>query len=320
MLAKRFIPHSVYILTNGGTTQWVDQVDGTNPDSGVGLFEESAGSETDREFVAARDIAPTMPFGTSDLSLLTTIGMSGVLIDCASGKPGITMFGRELPLGALPTAVATANHVKMICSDGLLVPVSVRASHNGVAKLSCMLHGILGTTATYSGATPFVFTNSQAITAGAGAVTKLYTTGPVKFTVSGGSSSLVQGISDIAVSFGIMVNKESTDGDVYPSHIAIIGRMPKIEFTTKDPQLIATIGDGVSVSAFAAYFRQVASSGQRTAPATATHCSVAGTAGMVTPGSLSLQHKSSGSASFTYTPTKNTNTLVLSATAAIPTT
>lgn len=305
-LAIRFLPHSVQLT--GGVAAWINQIDSASPNSGITLFEESSGSGVDREFVAAKDIHPTLAISTSDLSFLTTCGFAGIPL--IGGANTLTAWARELPFGAVPTAIATAHHIKMVCTDGLLVPMSISAGHNAVAKLSLMLHGSLGTPAT-----PFVFTANTAITTGAGNTVNIYTAGPVKF-----GARLVQGIADLKVDFGIGVLKESDSGEVYPTHISITSRMSKVEFTTKDVELITEIGDGIAVTTFAAYFRMVTASGQRVPAGTATHISVSGTAGMITPGAVSLTHKAAGSASFTYTPALNTNLITISATAAIPTT
>lgn len=311
MLSTRFIPHSVELLAG---PIWINQIDNTSPESGVDLIEESAGSETDTEFVAARQIKPTMAFSTSDLSVLTTVGFNGVALSNAGQT--LAAYGRQVPFGGLPTALATAAHLKMTCLDGLLVPVSISAQHNQVARLNLMLHG---GTASGGSATPFVFTANSAIPSGAGQVANVYTTGPVKWTQSGGLSTLATGINGLGVQFNLQVLKEGDSGEVYDSHISIIRRASKLEFSTKDPTIIAAIGDGISVSAFAMYFRQVSPNGQRVAPATATHVSVSGTAGMLYPGGLGLVHQQAGVAHFTYCPAKNTNLITISATAAIPT-
>jgi hypothetical protein len=296
------------------TPTWINQIENTTMNGGVSLFEESSGSQVDREFVAARDIRPTMPFVTSDLTALATIGFNGL----ALGNAGTTLtaFGRELPFGAVPTPAATAHHVKMVCTDGLLVPVRIHAGHNTVAKLSMMLHGAL---VSGGGATPFVFSSSSAITSGAGGTSNIYCAGPVKFTVSGGASTLVAGIQDIVVNFGITVLTEGSSSEVYPDHVSIISRMTSIEFTTKDVELATTIEDGVSISSCAVYFRQVNANGQRVAAGTATHASVTGTAGMITHGAMNLSHKRSGDDAFTFTPALNTNLITISTTSTIPT-
>lgn len=313
-----FIPHNVNLNTGAGTAAWINQVAEVSPDHGVQLLEESSGSETDREFVCIQEAKPTMPIVTSDLSLLGTIGYSGLLINSGAGAPGLTAWGRAVPFGSLPTAIATAAHLSLAVSDGLLVPMSVSVAHNQAAMLHLMLHAALGTDGT-SGVTPFVWATSQSIPSGASQAANFYTTGPVKYTVSGGSARYVLGQMNLSINFGLDFRVEGDTGNVYPQRVYILGRMTSMEFSTRDAALIAEIGDGVKVSAFAMYFQQMLSGGQRVAAGTATHISVSGTAGMIKPGGVHLVHKQPGMASFTYTPVKNTNEITISTTSTIPT-
>lgn len=313
-LATRFIPHSVEILTG---PVFIDGIESTNPEGGVELFEESAGSETDRELVATKRIAPTIPIVTSDLSALATVGMSGLASFNASNS--IIVYGRELPFGSTPTVIATTDHIKLTCTDGLLVPESIRGGEDQVAKLSMRLHAALGTGGS-SGATPLVRAASSAITSGAGALVKIYTASIVKYTISGGSSRLVDGIQDLNVDFGIGVNKEGSGGQVYHDHLSIISRMSRIEFTTADAAIIAEIGDGIAVSAFAGYYQKTLANGtDRVGKGTAGHIGISGAAGLVVPSSLTLTHKQSGRAAFSFIPAKSTTLLTIATTATIPT-
>jgi hypothetical protein len=314
--ATRFIPHSVELAT---LATWINQIESLSPNEGITLFEESAGSGTEREYVAMKDAQPTVGISTSDLAILTTIGVNGLAVGASPMTvSAVNVYGRALPLGSLPQAIGTTGHVKLTCASGLLVPGSIRASHNGVAKLSLTLHGnsLDGTTA------PFIYAAST-ITAGAGAMANVYTTGPFMFTKTGGSQVVVAGIKDLSVDFGIQVVKESSDGDVYPTHLAIIARMARVEFTTSDLTLFellddgTTNKDGVSVSSAKTFFRQVSPAGQRVAAATATHVSVVGSAGMLIPGGVTLTHKQAGTATVSYIPTHATQAVTISATAAI---
>jgi len=319
MLPIRFLPYSVNVNTAGGSDLWINQVESTSPDQNVSLFEESSGSQTDREFVATKLNAPTMQLVTSDLSTLSTIGMAGIPVAPGSGTPGVVIYARELPLESLPAAIGSSVHLSIAVSDGLLIPQSIRASNESTARLTFMLHAILGSTATYSGATPMVMTDDVTIPSGAGATVNIYTAGVVKYTISGGSSRLVYGIMEQSVDFGIQVIKESDSGEAYPTEVAIIARNPRLSFSTKDEELTTEIGQGQSISAFAMYFRAVSQNGQRVANATTSHISIAGTEGMVIPKKTDLTHQKAATASFDYVPTLNTNLLTISTSAAIPT-
>lgn len=314
-LASRFLPHSIKIASaTGPVAAWIDGIQSYSPDPNVSLFEEGGGSEIDREVVATNQVAPTLPMETSDLSFIATCGLSGIPISADDTHVGLTAYGREILAGGVPTAIATADHLMALVSDGLLVPVGMRSSHGGIGKLVMMLHTWLGT-GDNSGATPMVFSAANAIPSGASQTSKLFTVGPIKF-----GSRLCEGIQDIAVTFGIEVFKEGDNGEVYQSIGCIMARNPKIEFSTRDTHLISEIGDGISIATFAAYFQKITANGQRVAPGTGAHVSISGTAGMITPGATALKYRSPGTSAFTFTPAKNTNILSLSATATIPTT
>lgn len=314
MLPLRFLAHSIKINTLGGVAAWIDGIQSYSPDQNVALFEEGGGSEIDREFVATKEVAPSMPIETTDLSFIATCGLAGIPINCDDTHEGLTAFGREILAGSVPTPIATEDHIKMSVTDGLLVPVTMRAGHNQIGKLGLMLHTWLGS-GDASGVTPMVFSASNAIPTGASQTSKEFCAGPIKF-----GSRLCQGIMDLAVAFGIEVFKEGDTGDVYQSIGCILARYPKIEFSTRDTELITEIGDGISITTFAAYFRKIAANGQRVANGTAQHVSASGTAGMITPGATGLKYRTPGTSAFTYTPAKNTVILTLSAAATIPTT
>ena len=322
MLPVRFSPHSVLINTAGGTNAWINQIQSTSVDQNITLFEESGGSQTDREFVAEKEIAPTIPIETTDLSMLGTIGMLGVNLTAGSTTPGAVIYAREVPNQSLPAATTSAVHISMAVSDGLIVPVNLSASNNSTAKLSLMCHATLGT-GTYSGATPVVSTNDVQITSGAGATVNIYTGGVVKFTPSSGANSgtprLVLGVLSQTVGFGIGVKKETSDGDAHVTYVCIARRYPTMDFTTNDVELATEIGEGVSISSFAEFFTAVSQNGQRVAKATTSHVSITGTAGMLLPTKVDERFGKSATGAFKFVPSLNTNILTISTSAAIPT-
>lgn len=323
-LITRFIPHAAKLNTLAGVVSWINQVESYGADDGISMLEETTGSETDRAFTAIREGNPTIPLSTTDLSLLTTIGFGGVPLASGGTHDALTLWGRESAEGALPTAIATTNHIKCLVSNGLLVPVSISGSHNQAARLSLMVHPILGSD-TNAGAEPMVFSTGNAITAGAGQTANIYAPALVRFTTGASSPAvsprLVTGLQSIGVDFGIGVNKESTDSEVFPTFVSILSRMPKIEFSTKDPALRAEIGSGVALATWAVYFQQFATNGQRVLKATATHIKVSGTLGMINPGGTRFQHKQTASSTFSITPVLDTGTIItVSVTSAVPTT
>lgn len=316
MPADLFVPHSVHIDTPS-LDDWVDGLQNADVDQGISVFEESGGSETDREFVAVRDRMPTLSMRTLDLTFMSVCGLNGIAITPDGSNPGLYAWGVAVPNKGRRTAIASSAHLRMQCSDGLIVPVSVSAGHNQPAMLELILHGILGSAA-QSTARPFLFTKNQQVTAGAGATVYVFTAGAVKFT--SGGNTLVLGVQDIRLNYGLQVLKEGSNGEVDPTHISIGERRPTFEFSTRDGELLADVTeDGLACTSFAMYFRKVALNGRRVAEGTGEHVSIVATSGLLLPGAKNLPHNRAGTARFTFRPVLDTQLFTISATATIPT-
>lgn len=318
---SRFVVYALHLV---GAAKWINQVDTAPWNLNASLFEESSGSQTDRAFVATREINPTIPISTSDLTILGTIGFGGYNWTGASAIP-VVAYAREMPLGALPSAVGGSVHISNTISDGLLVPMSISAGHNQIARLQLMLHALLGAGGS-SGATPFVIATLQAISTSDSpepGTNNMYVPRAIKFTTTATSPAvtprLIRGITQISVNLGIQVFKEGTDSDVYPSFASIIARNPVIEFSTTDLTLVKEVGDGIQISTLDTYFAQVAANGQRTLDASALHTKFACTTGMLHYGAVGLGHQHKGEANFTFTPAAASPIVAVSTTAAIPT-
>lgn len=323
---SRYVPYAVHLV---GAAAWINQIYSTVMNSGTSLFEESTGSQTDRAFVAIREINPVVAIQTSDAGILGTIGFGGLSFTGATAVPTV-LYGRELPLGGLPSAVGSANHVSCTISDGLLVPVSYSGAHNAIARLSIELHALLGNGGS-SGATPLVYAKNVSIATGdlpEPATNNMFAASVIHFTTGASSPAvsprLLEGITEINVSFGIGVFKESTDSDVYPSYASIPSRMPRVEFGIRDADLAIECGDGLAITAFDTYFQRVLPNGQRSAKSatgsTLGHVKISHTAGILFNGSVNLTHKSPAGGTYTFVPAGAAPLTSISTTSAIPTT
>jgi hypothetical protein len=314
-----FVPHAVQVKTAGAAvSDWIDEIKNVDADEGIELFEESGSSEADREFVAIRTRNPSMRFQTLDLSFLTVCGLSGIAISADASNPGLVAWGRCCSNKAVRDLISAVTNVKLECSDGLLVPVSLGGSHNQAAMLSMALHAILGSGA-QSLVTPFVLTKDVAITAGAGALSLVYVPSTIKYT--SGAAVIIAGIQDIQIDFGIQVVRSGGDSEVDPTYVYIQSRNPSISFTSVDLEKYADIGSGgKACTTFGAYFQKVTANGERLAKVTAEHIAITSTSGLLTRGAVSMAHQQSARNGFRFTPVLATNILTLSAAAAIPTT
>lgn len=316
--ASLFTAHSVQIETAGGTSAWIDQVQEADLDLGIELFEESGSGESDREQVAVRSRENVLRIGTSDLAFLATCGLSGIHVAADADDPGMVAWGKSIPQGGIRDAIATAAHLKLAMSDGLIIPVSLEGSHNRIARLMVEAHAKKGTGA-QSGTHPFVITKDSAITSGGQTSAARYVAGVVKY--NSGGNKLVTGIKDISVRFGIGLIKESSDAEIDISHIAILSRNPVIEFTTIDGELLDDVGEsGAACTSFAVYFQKVAANGDRVAKGTGEHISIIATSGLLIPVSQGTPHNNAGEGRYRFTPVKDTNLFTIATNATIPTT
>lgn len=295
----RFLPHSIKIATAAGSglSTWLDEIVNATRDAGIDCVRESSGSSIDPEFATVMSAKPSINIDTFDLSFLDTCGIDGLFILPSSSKAGVTLYGRWQANGQLPDAIANTTHLKILVSDGLFVPTSCRASQGQAAHLSLMLHAILGSVATYSQDTPMVATEDSAIASGSSPLSMLYTLGPVAL-----NGDLLFGIEDAAVNFGIAVNVEGDNGEVYPTEVTIGRRMPTFEFTTKDAALAAAIGDCLEVTDFTQFFKKKAANGLDEDLDDEVHIAISGTSGIIKPGSQTFAYAQASKNTFTYYP------------------
>lgn len=308
-LANRFIPYNASIKCTNLASAFLMQLKSYSLDLGVTIQEEASPGSLDRDELWVSDVTPKLPLVTTDLTFLSSCGMLGISIIPANSKPGFVAFGRNVPLGGVQDAIATASHVKVTVSDGLLVPVALRASHNQLAELSLLLHAILGTTATYSKTNPMLIEKASALVDSGYAVPKLFTAGPAQCTYSA-ATRIIQGIKDVSVNFGLNVKVESDSGNPYPSHASIYSRMPTFEFTTNDLAFAADVGEGLSVTSFSQFFRAIGELGIRVGGG--SDLSVNTSQGLIKPGAMNLQNRTPGTAAFTYYPTSISGGAVVS--------
>jgi hypothetical protein len=314
-----FVAHSIKIKTAGGTDAWIDQIQDSNLDNGIDLIEESGSGDPDRLYVAVRNRNPMLSINTTDLAFLTTCGWAGLEITPGASADGLTAWGKAVPNKGLRDAIGTTSHLKLNCTDGLLVPGSVQAGHNQVGRLDLALHALKGS-AVQSGASPFVFTKDQAISSGGGTSGARYTAGVIKL-ISSGLTKVVAGIMSQSINFGLNVVKESSDAEIDPTYAAIMSRRPVFTFNTTDLELMDDIGEaGLSCTSFAMYFQKIAENGDRVAKATGEHISIISTKGILKPGNGSLSSNNRGDGTFSFTPSKDTNVLAIATNAVIPTT
>lgn len=161
-------------------------------------------------------------------------------------------------------------HFSYTAADAVLVPQSITASQDAdLAEVSCMLHF------------PYDGSNEPLVPAGTAAVSgtsshlQAYGLGPIAV-----NASAINGVQSVTIDFGITSKVRSSDGDMYPSLVAMESAAPVITFQCYR-QALQTFGiNGTGLTALSVYLRAKTATGN-VADATASHIKFAATAGAI---------------------------------------
>jgi len=240
-------------LTLGGLT-----TRGVNPN--IQQWVLASDGDVDPTYSAVAAAAPGITFTTTDLkAFLDACGIAGCQIAALD-----TYFQQIAPYG---TRKASTDHLKLSFADGMMVPRQITAGQGQPARLAAEIFGISS-----DDTCPLAKAASQSLPAGGG-TDVLWTLG--KATING--TDLV-GIQNMTIDFGLQVQLETSDGDVFPSLVYIMARRPTIRLTTRDSLILNTLGvTGLAQSATDSifYLRKADKGATRVADATAEHIAIA---------------------------------------------
>ena len=287
--------YAVNIATTAAVDLFIDQIVRQRISPGIQRILAGGSGSVDPTYVAVMDQKPTITFDTTALAtVLASCGISGLKIDSDVDDVGAEFWFQKLEEGG--TRATGANHRKMTVNEGLLVPVEIRAPHNGAPATLSMSLAI-----TWDGTNdPIVLESSQSLT-GSPSVGEIFTAGPVMI-----NGAEVEGIQETIIRFGLDVMTIGGSGSVWPTYAAIRAREPEIVFTTLDASHFATYGfSGTAQGATDSivYLRKVAEGATRVANATAEHISFTLDEGMVHTQEVGGDHNNPQMPSLIFVPT-----------------
>ncbi len=250
----------------------------------------------DSSFVAVGKQEPAITFDTTMIaSVLAKIGISGLKIAADIDEPGVEFWFQKVAKGG--TREAGSNHLKMTVAEGILVPRQLRATHGGGTPASLSMECKPSWDGTND---PIVIAASQALS-GTPGVSEAFTCGPVKI-----NGSAVPGVQDITIDFGITLFVLSSDGQIWPTFIAIQDRKPKITISTLEALVLNTFGLSGAAQAetdSVIYLRKIAQGGTRVANNVAEHISFTVDEGLIKPTAISGAHGQQQTAGIEIIPT-----------------
>jgi hypothetical protein len=216
-----FTQHTISSVKHGSTV--INGIASAGFSPGLVELALNGSGQIETGFIAALGAAPELAFSTTAVgTALTTIQtgsnpMNGIAI---TGSNFLFFYEKIANQG---TRTAGSTHVKATVAEGMIIPISIEASHYGAATASyrVIMTSADGTTA------PVAFAAAQALDAGIAVASELFTLGPV--AVNG---TTLDGVSSVSINYGNNAEVTGGDGNPYPEFCAITTRRPAITIAT----------------------------------------------------------------------------------------
>lgn len=277
--------HGPYAVQANATL--IDGIQSLGINTGTEMIRGGGDGEVTHRTIAIGNQRPGMTFSTVKLAAaLAAIGLDGYKIAAASL---FTAWLQAYDEGAKRKAGST--HEKFIVTEGIIVPRTLTASHNGAGSIDYEV------VATYDGTNePILPTSNQALT-GTPANDALHGAGPVKI-----NGTLIPNIQEITIDFGIELIVGGGDSGVWPTFVAIERQVPIITVRTTDVTQLQKLGlDGTAQGATdsVVFLRKFAADGTRVADITAEHIAFTIDQGIIYVSDMSASHEGGSGAEAT---------------------
>jgi len=210
--------------------------------------------------------SPSARFTTLALkTLLDQCGVTGMLVDADGTHPGVVLFGQKFAAGGMRQAAASGDHISLTLANGLAVPRTLRADHQGDATLAIEVFAIK------SGDTdpvePSAAASLDADTYPS--ISAVWTIGKVVF-----DSTTIAGVRRLECDFGLQVLTESADDDVYPTLVTIRTIQPTLTLASVHADVLSTLtkhGKEYTAEQVLLYLKKRDEGGRLVADETAEH-------------------------------------------------
>ena len=235
---------NVYVIyainTAGGL---LDHIVDQNLDTGLNEIVTNPDGKVYGEFAATLSARPVTSFTTTGIaSALAIIGVEFYAIAAAADMymQKMTNFGKR---------AGATSHVKLSVNPGMIIPRTLTADQDDLARLTCDLIPISSDGST----TPIAITGSQSL-AGTPATDEQYTVGAASL-----NNSTVDGVQSVTVDFGVQESIQAGKGLPYATFCGIMRIAPIVTIRTFDAALLATYAvPGAAISsATNVTFRQI---------------------------------------------------------------
>lgn len=259
-VANEFVLHGI---ANNST--FISQITNARPSPKLETMLASGSGVPFPTFVGNMRQMPEKRFETTQL--VSVLGAAGMTMGDWSGNATSLYYRRVTPFGTRD-ALATASGQKLQASIAGLVVHRVSARQNGLATADCCLY------LPYDGTNAPIAVTSSVAVSGTPSSSQQFTLGPVFI-----NGSQINGISDVAIDFGQQLIQTASDGELYPTFLAVGQVQPVVTFRGVDFSWASLGLNGSSISSLSVYLRAINSTG-RVANGTAAHIKFSATAGL----------------------------------------
>lgn len=257
-VTKLYTNYSVQI----GASNFIDGITDLSLTPQLATMLESADGAVFPSFGHLAAGRPAARFGTLDLVAgLTQIGVTSTVIPAS---PGVKIFFRRRTAGGTLDAAGSGTHVSCAIANGIMVPRRLSASSGGNATFTAEIFG------TQSGATaPFVYSAAANLPGNTPGVAQVWTIGKAVL-----NATTLDGLQGIDVDFGVSVDLNSKDSDIYPTFACVTQQRPSVRIRGVHIDQITTLtadGNYYTASQVVFYFRARAEGSTFVADGTTSH-------------------------------------------------
>lgn len=258
---------TVHVLHGINTpSNFYSQLTTATPSNNVQTFALTPSGHTQPTFIGTSGVAPSIDFACQEVATaLTEFGITGA--DLSGGNTDFYL--KKVSEQGTRVADVTTEHVRLRAAQGFGYLSSINATSAGIATATGQI------VCAYDGTNdPLVPSGSSAL-AGTPAVSQVFTLGPVSL-----NGSTLSGVDDMTINLNPQIITQTSDGELYPTFVALGTIAPEIVLTTYTATTWGTYGlDGTALTAFVGYLRAKTNDGENVANGTSSHVKFTNSAG-----------------------------------------
>lgn len=264
-LSASYHPHGI-VLPGGA---FIGNVTELAPEWNLQDVVESAGGLAGPFFAGSINARPMVTFSTKTVkTVLDACNIESIALDASGGN--LDLYWRKGAARGTRVAAASTVHLRGRCaSNALFYWDSITASAEQIAEIRGMI------CPTWDGSNaPIAFVNNVAL-AGTPAADAYHTIGPIVL-----NSTTLGGVTRLDIRNNVQLDQVPSDGEPYMGFVGIDNFAPTLEFETRDPTLISSIGATVAITGLTVYLRILSANAIIAANNAGTHISLSATAGV----------------------------------------